>query len=175
MADIQKEYWDTCLFLSFLNNRDDEKDKVEIISALLQGAKEKKRLIVVSTQVIAEIRPRDVYNQYHWNTVHDLFYTNRPFIKVVAHTPPIAVLAASIGAEHDSAVEDYRVTVPDAIHVATALVEQVDVMLTYDGDASKERRRGGGLLSFDGAFEHRGHTLTIKEPTMPLDSQLAIT
>ena len=45
-----KEYWDTCLFITYLQNKKEEKDIVDIVDALLRGASQKnERLIVIST------------------------------------------------------------------------------------------------------------------------------
>ena len=59
-----KEYWDTCLFITYLQNKKEEKDIVDIVDALLRGASQKnERLIVISTLVIAEIRPTNIYEK----------------------------------------------------------------------------------------------------------------
>ena len=45
---MDKEYWDSCLFLTYLQNKPDEKGLVDIISALLRRAETGETLIVVS-------------------------------------------------------------------------------------------------------------------------------
>ncbi len=96
---MASEYWDTCLFLAYLQDKPEERELVEIIAA-------------------AEV-------------LWDLFHTNRPYLKMVALSPRIAELAGVIGSGH-------RITSPDAVHVATAWSERVDVMLTQDGAADRE-------------------------------------
>jgi len=162
------EYWDTCLFIAYLQNKEDEQDIVNIVDALLRGAREKnERLIVVSTLLLAEIRPRDVYDEFHWDIFRDLFYTNRPYIKIQALTPRLADLASSIGGDFNT------ITPADAVHVATALSEPVDVMYTLDGSHEHGTRRRKDLLEYDGKIGKP--PLAIKMPIMPENSQLRLT
>ena len=160
-----REYWDTCLFLAYLQNKPEEKEHVDIISALLRRAESGETLIVVSTLVLAEIRPHSAYDPRHDDVIRDLFYTNRPYLKMVALSPRIAQSAGVIGS-------NYQITSPDAVHVATALSESVDVMLTRDGARDRETRRSGGLLSYDGMIGTP--PLKIATPTRPPDSQLEL-
>ena len=163
---MASEYWDTCLFLAYLQNKPEERDLVEIVSALLRRAESGDTLIVVSTLVLAEIRPRSTYEPFHTGVIRDLFYTNRSFLKVVALSPRIAQLAGTIGGEHN------QLTSPDAVHVATAWSEKVDVMLTIDGAPDKERRRSGQLLFYDGKLWNP--PLKIEMPSRPPGSQMEL-
>ena len=162
---MAEEYWDTCLFLAYLQNKPEERELVEIISALLRRAESGDTLIVVSTLVLAEIRPLRAYEPGHAEVIWDLFHTNRPYLKMVALSPRIAELAGTIGSEH-------RITSPDAVHVATAWSERVDVMLTQDGSTDRERRRSGQLLFYDGKIGTP--PLKIEMPTRPPDSQIEL-
>ena len=54
---MDKRYWDTNLFLVFLQNTSQEQDKVDIVTALLKQAESGEMLIVTSTLALAEIRP----------------------------------------------------------------------------------------------------------------------
>ena len=160
---MASEYWDTCLFLTYLQNKSEEQELVEIISALLRRAESGETLIVVSTLVLAEIRPLRAYEPRHNDVIWDLFHTNRPYLKMVSLSPRVADEAGTIGSGH-------QLTSPDAVHVATALSERVDVMYTQDGAADKERRRSGKLLSYDGKIGKP--PLKIKMPMRPPDSQI---
>ncbi len=162
---VVSEYWDTCLFLTYLQNKPEEQELVEIISALLRRAESRETLIVVSAFVLAEIRPLRAYEPGHADVIWDLFHTNRPYLKMVGLSPRIAELAGTIGSEHD-------ITPPDAVHVATAWSERVDVMLTQDGARDRERRRSGQLLFYDGKIGVP--PLKIALPTRPPDSQMEL-
>jgi predicted nucleic acid-binding protein len=162
-----KEYWDTCLFITYLQDKPDEKEFVDIVDALLRGASQKnERLIVISTMVLAEIRPSDIYNEFYWAVIRDLFYTNRPYIKVQALTPRLADLASTIGADFNN------LSPMDAVHIATALSEKVDVFYTLDGLHQHGKRRTSDILDYD---EKIGKPpLKIKVPIMPLNAQLML-
>ena len=162
---MASEYWDTCLFLAYLQNKPEERELVETVSALLRRAESGNTLIVVSTLVLAEIRPLRPYEPGHDEVIWDLFRTNRQYIKMVSLSPRIADLAATIGSEH-------KITSPDAVHVATAWYERVDVMLTQDGSRDSERRRSGGLLAFDGKIGNP--PLRIEAPSRPPNSQMEL-
>lgn len=161
---MAKEYWDTCLFIAFLKNSDDEQEDVNIIDALIRKAKKGDSTIIVSTFVIAEIRRRSIYDEGHWRIVKDIFFTNRPYVRLVSLNPRLADLASTIGAQHD------MISPADAVHVATALSERVDVFYTLDGKREHGKRRNKDLLSFNGLIGNP--PLRIEPPRMPLHTQL---
>ena len=160
---MAKEYWDSCLFLAYLQNKPEERDMVEVIETLLRRAETGDAMIVVSTLLLAEIRPLYAYDPNHAEVLWDLFHTNRPYVKIVSLSPRIGEMAATIGSEYNA------ITSPDAVHIATAWSEKVNVMLTLDGSPDKERRRSGQLLYYD---EKIGTPpLKIVLPERPHDSQ----
>ena len=164
---LSKEYWDTCLFITYLLNEVEEQDTVTVIDALLRGASQKnERLIIISTLVIAEIRPKDIYDPFYWTVVRDLFYTKRPYIKIQALTPRLAELASSIGGSHPN------LSPADTVHIATAISEGVDVFYTLDGKHQHGKRRTTDILDYDGKVGKPA--LKIKVPTMPLNVQLQL-
>lgn len=138
---------------------------MEIIFALLRRAESGDTLIVVSSFVLAEIRPLRAYDASHAEVLWDLFHTNRPCLKMVALSPRIAELASTIGSEHS-------ITAPDTVHVVTAWSERVDVMLTIDGAPDRERRRSGQLLFYDGKIGNP--SMKIELPVRPPDSQIEL-
>ena len=81
-----------------------------------------------------------------------------------ALTPRLAELASTIGAEHNS------LSPMDAVHIATALSEKVDVFYTLDGKHEHGKRRSRDILDYDGKIGKP--PLKIKAPTMPLNTQL---
>lgn len=166
---LTKEYWDACLFIAYLNDKSEEKDKVDIIETLLRNAQrsDSNILIVVSTIVLAEVQPRDDYNPLHYQQIREMFYTARRFIKVQAVTPRIADVASNLR------TKNVGIGLADAIHIATAGLEQCYVLYTFNG--TSERKRRNDLLSFNGITVAPGlPPLHIKEPTVPPDSQLPL-
>lgn len=158
-------YWDSCIFIRYLLDAPkNEKEALQLdnIRPLVQAAAKNEILVVVSTLVLAEVRPLEAYNNRHWEIVHDLFYRGRKNILVRNVTPVIAELAARWGAAHRELL-----TTPDAIHAATALLDNVTVMYTLDGDSNIESRRSGKLLSYDGKLTEAGRTVRIEVPPAP--------
>ncbi len=143
-----REYWDTCLFIAYLKNSPDEHEQAaaEAVDALIRSAQlpTRERLIVVSTLVLAELRRHPSHDESRYDIVRDIFHTNRPYVRVVTLTPRIADLASSIGSENP------RLAPADTVHVATAISEGVDSLLTLDGRHEHGRRRRPDLLFYDG-------------------------
>ncbi|MBI2165560.1 MAG: PIN domain-containing protein [Chloroflexi bacterium] len=161
---MSSEYWDTCLFIAYLKDSVDERPAVDTVDALLRSAQKRERLIVVSTLVLAELRHRPIYDETRYRTIRDIFYTSRSYVRVVVLNPRLADLASTIGAEHNN------LSPMDAVHVATALTEKVDALLTLDGKHEHGRRRTGDLLDFN---EQIGNPpLKIQVPQVPLNTQI---
>ena len=144
----------------------DEQPAVEAVDALIRSAQSTDRLIVVSTMVQAELQRRPVYDEARYRIIRDIFYRNRSYVRVVTLTPRLADVASTIGAEHG-------LTPADAVHVATALSERVDALLTLDGSHEHGRRRTKDLLRYDGQIGNP--PLVIRPPTIPLGTQIRMT
>lgn len=131
MADPVKLYWDSCAWLGFLNGEPDKKRELEIVYG---GARRGHYELWTSTLSMVEVRrlenekhapkPLDDANN---KIIGDLFW--QPFVKPIPLAQDIA--------------EDARVlfrTTPglgkfqDAIHLASALKWNIEVMHTYDND-----------------------------------------
>ena len=162
-----REYWDTCLFIAYLKNTSDEQPAVEAVDALIRSAQSpaRARLIVVSTMVLAELQGRPFYDKARYQIIRDIFYTNRSYVRVVTLNPVLADSASIIGADNIS------LSPPDAVHIATALSERVDALLTLDGQ-HEDGKRSGGLLQYDGRIGTP--PLAIRPPTIPLDTQMKL-
>lgn len=151
VEEVQTQYWDTCLFVHFLTKADP--DKATIVNEGFQLARSGKLLIIISAFVIAETRPHDGSKYKHPNEddrkeIEQLFTTNRRYLRVVAASRPIALRSREIAAE--LARRGHNITVPDAIHLATAEQEKVGCFLTWDGENPKDARRSQKLLPCNG-------------------------
>ncbi len=170
MNSGERQYWDSCIFIRYLIDdpkTDKERQQLENIKPLFAAAHRGEILIVVSTLVLAEIRPREPFNKRHMEIIDDLFYRGRPNVRVVAVTPPIAKCASDLGGLHKT------LTSPDAVHVATAILEKASVMYTFDGDGDNERRRSQKLLAFNGLLgEPRLPIVAPPEPPTKLQGTL---
>ena len=162
------EYWDTCLFIAYLKNSPDEQSATEAVDALIRSAQSPSngRLIVVSTLVLAELRRHPNHDESRYRIIRDIFYSNRPYVRVVTLTPRIADLASSIGSTNP------RLAPADTVHVATALTERVDALLTLDGDHEHGKRRRPDLLYYHGKIGDP--PLAIRPPAIPPGTQLVM-
>jgi predicted nucleic acid-binding protein len=133
---------DSCLFINFLTRQDQE--KADEVGALIEAAQRGRIQILISTLVIAEVRPSETYSQQHRDIIDEIFATNRSYIRFRAPTRSLASMARELGAQNRD------LTVPDCIHLATAIEGRAKVFFTWDGDRDSTRRRSGGLLKYDG-------------------------
>jgi predicted nucleic acid-binding protein len=87
----------------------------------------------------------------------------------VEYTPHTKILDRASRLRHDSRTRPKGpvLTVPDSIHLATAMLLKVDEFHTWDGSARKQR--GTPLLPLSGTALVEG--LNICEPTVPPDPQ----
>lgn len=147
-SSIPLQYWDTSVFIAFLKK--DRLDRVEEIRVLIRAAKDKKIRILASEFVRAEIVPTESNNLEQLRILDDFLLAARSDVQFVNVFRPIAEKARHLVANHRAD----KLTVPDAIHLATAIHFNVDVFFTYDGDGLKDRlrNRSGGLLKFDGCL-----------------------
>jgi predicted nucleic acid-binding protein len=171
VADFQVQVWDSSVFITLFEGRDQE--RVDVIRTLLRRW-DRGLQIVVSTMAIAEVRRirlpgaegpgpghEDEVVAVPWNEdaralVRDLFASDQLIVRpVLAH---IADLAADIGNEYPALMPT------DCIHIATALDIQADVLFTYDG-ATMGRRRIDAMLRYDGRIGLP--PLAIREPFDP--------
>ncbi len=158
-STVEVQYWDSCLFICLLVNN--EPTKVKIITDLVRQAEAGGLRIVISNLVLAEVRPSTGYDNVHQLTVENLLEANRPYVQPFAVTRSIANLSREVGANFP------KLTVPDSIHIATALVAKADVFYTYDGAKDNTRRRSGDLLRYDGQIiDSSGRPLSIKAPVV---------
>lgn len=121
---LDRRYWDSVAFLGYLNG---EPDKVDDCESVLAAADAGKLVIVTSALTIAEV----LYVKGHTpmppekrSTVSNFF--KQPYISVQNVTRKIAELAREL-------TWDHGIKPKDAVHVATALVNKVPVLNTFDG------------------------------------------
>lgn len=119
------QYWDSCVFIALLTNEDPKGSQV--IRELVRDAEEGRSQIIISTLVVAEVKPLQSHDPQAGRVIDDLFSTYRRYLKTYALTRHIAQMARNIGGQFT------HLTGADCVHVATALHAKADVMFTYDG------------------------------------------
>ena len=125
----ERRYWDSDCFLGWLQA---EVDKQEACRGVLEEANAGNIIIVTSALTIAEVlamRGRAKLAPNKRLDVEQFF--KHDYIAVQNLTRRLAEAARDV-------VLDHGVAPKDAIHVATAVAANVDVMNTFDGDLIKK-------------------------------------
>jgi predicted nucleic acid-binding protein len=158
MAGPERQYWDSNVLITMLSGTDLE--RVTVIRELLELEARGRVRIVISTLVIAEVRPLPTTSSNDLSEavrIREMFDSER--FEVHAVTRSVAFLAAQIGFEYPELLP------PDCIHLATAVQANADVFFTHDG--AGKRRRPRHLLSYDRKVGTP--PLRIAEPSVSLD------
>ena len=158
----RRYYWDSCVFLSYLEN---DPDRVSHVESILNEAAAGKIQIVTSTLSIAEVaytsyekegrvlRPREE------ERIDALWH---PPVVLVEYHRRIAMEARRLIRE-SFATDKPTLKPSDAIHAATAHLHQADAFHTYD---TKLTRAISALLPFDvGAPQAEQLSMTLAEGT----------
>ena len=138
-------YWDTCIWISWLLNESRSNNEMDGVIEVIEKI-EKKQVIVITSDLIAvELLPckfpQEAMNQF------DKIFSKRNVQKKGVDNR-IFGIAQNIRNWRSS------LTVPDAVHLATAIHYQADQFHTFDED---------DLLPLDGNVA--GHALRICKPT----------
>jgi uncharacterized protein with PIN domain len=130
-------YWDSSAFIALLKEEKDHGDGV--LDALLSqaGAFDRNQIVLAASTVgITEVLSMPLTDE-----ARERFesMTRRSNFQAIALTEGIARQAARLrqhchGKEKNGAGEPYVLTVPDSIHVVSAMLIKADVLVTLDSD-----------------------------------------
>ena len=138
-------YWDTCVFLKALKQEQDNPDDSGLLTSVNQiwdGLDEGRFLIVSSTVMLVEL---DLSRNYHGDMKDKFFrFMRGQNIRLISLNRQIAELASKLRGE--TWPRERKLSLPDAVHLATAVASGVDVFHTMDKGA---RSRDQGLLGLD--------------------------
>jgi len=142
-----RRYWDSDAFLGYLKA---EEDKADSCQAVLDAGMRQELEIVTSALTLAEVlhvKGGSRLSPELREQIAEIF--EQPFIHVINVTRRIAEIARDV-------YWDHGIEPKDAIHIATALFEQIPLFETFDK----------GLLKKDGiiAISDGGVPLQIKPP-----------
>lgn len=153
----QIQYWDSCLFIELLTNRN--LARVAILRELIEMEQRGHIQIVISTFVLAEVRPFEnaTVPEEQFKQAVELLQSERLTIRPL--TEGIALDAQRIGKENP------RLLPGDCVHIATALAVRATVLFTVDG-AGVRRRRPSEMIVNSGRIQSKdgGPALLIREP-----------
>lgn len=123
----ERQYWDSCLFIDFILDKSaDGSARSKIFRQLVADARSGHSIILLSTLILAEVRPKKARNGENRQLLEELLEVNRSFVQFYGVTRKVALRARDEGARHS-------LSVCDAIHVATALEGKASTLFTYDG------------------------------------------
>lgn len=149
---VKKYYWDTNVILSYIKGKGESENRTDEemmgIDAIVKEAEEKKAIIVTSSITFAEVYASklDEEQKQRYNSV-----LKRPSMPPIdAHTG-INIKASEIREYYNDLGK--KITTPDAIHLATAILTGVDALHTFDED---------DLIPLSG--DVMGHNLKICKP-----------
>jgi len=153
-------YWDSCVFLAVLSNRDDplSAQRRAICSQIVARALNQEVEIVTSTITLAEVL-RDGQQLPGQPVPDDVKERIRQFFDQEF----ITLVSADFARSQEARDLRYKygwLQTPDAIHIGSACYAKVDELHTYDG-AGKPK----GLINLSGL--ECDPPLKIVEPTMP--------
>ena len=132
MNNPRRVYWDTCAWIGLLNEEPQRKTELRTV---YQNAKSGRFDLVTSTISLVEFRrlssehrtdPRPL-SENNEQKIDSLF--RQPFIVLVSVTVPVGVLARKLSRQYME-LDNFK----DSIHVATAILNNVEVIHTYDDD-----------------------------------------
>lgn len=152
MAIARREviYWDACVFISWLENK---QDTVDEILPLVEKIESGKAGILVSTLIRLEVLPNKM--------PHGADQKFGDFLHKKNQIEEVAVDGTVIEAAKEIRVNT-NMSTPDAIHIATAIIYKVRTFYTYDKK----------LLKWNGDPEIKG--LVICNPPKPNQSNLPL-
>jgi len=151
---MNKYYWDSCAFISRIQGNP---DRIKMLEHFTDKAAEGEIQIVTSSLTVAEVcfinREGSLDEKLRDIDTISRFFDN-DYIYIVQVSRQISTEAAKIGVQH-------KVKPPDAIHLATALHSDCQVVHTYDATR---------LLKLDGKVGIP--PLTICKPSIQFQQEL---
>lgn len=146
-------YWDTCIFLAWIQDEKRESGEMEGLSEIVSMVDAEECLILTSVNTRIEVLNSSL-TQDGQEKFNGLF--QHPSFTFADVSLPISEVASQIRDFYKRQTpQSMSVKVPDAIHLGTAIIyREVDQFHTFDGD---------DLLRFNGNVA--GHKLVICKPS----------
>lgn len=151
-------YWDSCVFLAWLRNEQRRDGEMEGVKSYVRKLQSRQVRLITSaiayTEVVATKLPVGIDQQFF-----DLM--RRSNVSVIAADIRVTRLARDLRDYYSSSPDVYNnktISVPDAIHLATAILYKAVEFHTFDGSNKKSL----GLLGLNG--DVGGHSLVVCKP-----------
>lgn len=163
-------YWDTCLFLAWLKNETTRKaGEMDAIADVIARFNKRQVSLITSVITITEISIAKIPAGTDGLLEDVMQRTN--FSRLAADIR-VAKLARDIRNWYLARPEEFggsTVTVPDSLHLATAILYRANEFHTFDGKDSP-KYNALGLLPLSGNVG--GHPLIITKPPIPTQPSL---
>jgi predicted nucleic acid-binding protein len=163
-------YWDTCLFLAWLKNETTRKaGEMDAIADMLDRFKKRQVSLITSVITTTEISIAKIPAGVD-GLLEDVM--QRPNFTRLSVDIRVAKLARDLRNWYLAREPEYggkTLSVPDSLHVATAILYRVNEFHTFDGKDSP-KQNALGLLPLSG--DVGGYPLIITKPPIPNQSSL---
>ena len=140
-------YWDTCLFLSWLKDEQRKSGELDGVREIIERSKRRDCRIMTSTITTVEVLQSKIPVG-----VDTMFVSLMKRVLRVSVDIKVAQLAHDIR-DHYAKNGGRKLKTPDALHLATAILNRADEFHTFDGD---------DLIPLSGNVA--GHRLAICQP-----------
>jgi predicted nucleic acid-binding protein len=158
-------YWDTCLFLAWLKNETTRKaGEMDALADVLSRFKKRQVSLMTSVITLTEISVAKIPAGTE-GLLEDVMQRSN-FSRLSADIR-VAKLARDLRNWYLNRTDEFggkTLTVPDALHLATAIIYRADEFHTFDGKDSL-KQNALGLLPLSGKVG--GHSLIITKPPVP--------
>lgn len=146
MSDIKNVYWDSCAWLGLINEDEEKAQALEVVWAMAEAGKVKIWTSALSVAEVYRVKCEgewDAISPENDERINDMF--DQDWVNVVQVDLEVAQLAKQLLRTHEKLKKP-----SDAIHLASAVMWNVDQLHTYDKDDLLElpvQRRDGGALA----------------------------
>ncbi len=150
-------YWDTCLFLAWLQDENRKSGEMDGVRELIERSKRREIRLMTSTITSIEVLTAKIPAGFD-----TLFYALLKRVNRVGVDIKVATLAHDLRNYYASRPLEFAnktLSVPDAIHLASAIFYRADEFHTFDGTGNSKLL---GLLPLSGNIA--GHGLKICKP-----------
>ena len=153
----KKYYWDSCIFIAWLNGGEGRPPEViEGLNEVARDVNENRAALCTSVTTWTEILQGKLTPEQK-TRLENLF--KRRNVVLINIDARIAQMASEIRNYYNE--RGVKIETPDAQHLATAIIYEVDEFHTLDGDG--DRQRPNDILRLNG--DVAGHPLHIRVPT----------
>ncbi|MEP9348301.1 PIN domain-containing protein [Xanthobacter sp. KR7-225] len=151
-------YWDTCLFLAWIKDEQRKTGEMDGVREVIERFKRREVKLITSTLTTVEVLQSRLPVG-----MERLFNDFMKRITRIGMDTKVAAMAHDIRdhyQRHSSQFGDKKLTTPDSIHLATAIMYRATEFHTFDDGGSGSKSIG--LLGLSGNVG--GHRLTICKP-----------